>query len=64
MDRDYKVRCTVPMINRATGKVDFDLTLYGLRARDVQTVPNTIVDSLARRYPDHKSSLFFVRDGI
>lgn len=64
MDRDYKVRCTVPMISRITGEVDFDLVMYGLCARDLQTVPNTIVDSLARRYPDHISSLFLVRDGI
>jgi hypothetical protein len=63
-DRHYKTRCTVPMVSKRTGEVEFNLVLYGVVARDLQSLPNEIVASLAHRYPDHISSMFLVRDGV
>jgi hypothetical protein len=64
MERHYKTRCTIPMINRTTGDVDFQITLYGITVRDISSVPNDVITSLARRYPDHVSSLFLCRNGV
>jgi hypothetical protein len=63
-DRHYKTRCTVPMVSRRTGEVEFDLVLYGITVRDIRTLPNEIIASLARRYPDHTSSVFLTREGV
>ena len=62
--RHYKTRCTVPMVSKRTGEVEFELVLYGITARDIWSTPNEIVASLARRYPHHTSSVFIVRDGV
>lgn len=56
-------RCAqVPMMNKRTGEVDFVLLVYGRSARELMTVPNEVVDSLSRRYPNHISSPFALSD--
>lgn len=59
---DYRKRCVVPMINARTGKVDFEIIVYGQTARDLMTVPNEIVHSIADRHPEHTSSPFALYD--
>lgn len=52
----------VPMMSVMTGKVEFELLIYGRTAKELMTVPNDVIDSLAREYPDHQSSIFMLRD--
>ncbi len=59
---DATKRAIVPMLNKA-GQVEFELIIYGYSARELTTVPNPVISSLAARYPDHTSSPFLLRDG-
>jgi hypothetical protein len=59
---DYRKRCVVPMINVRTGEVEFEIIVYGLRARDLMTVPNDTIGSIAARHPGHTSSPFHLYD--
>lgn len=55
-------RAVVPMFNRITGRCDFELIIYGVSARDLMTVPNEIIATLATRYPNHVSTPFELYD--
>jgi len=54
-------RCCITLIPKHEGK-PFDLIIYGRTAAELMTVPNDVISSLARRYPDYTSSLFLVED--
>lgn len=55
-------RCVVPLLSTKRGFKPFDVIIYGKSARELQSVPNPIISSLARRYPDHYSSPFIIYD--
>lgn len=53
-------RCVIPLIPVTPGAKRLDIIIYGRSARELMTVPNEIVHSLARRYPGYTSSPFFI----
>lgn len=57
---DYNKKCTVPMININTGKVEFKLTIFGRVTEDLMRVPCEVSASLAAKYPNHTSNMFMV----
>jgi len=54
-------RCCLTLIPKGEGK-PFDLIIYGRTAAELMTVPNEVVQSIARRYPDYTSSIFLLKD--
>lgn len=62
MSIDYGKSAIVPMMNRRSGEVEFELLIYGYSASELMSVPNPVIGSLAQRYPDHQSSPFLIRD--
>lgn len=56
--------CVVPMMSRRTGHQEFEILVYGRSAEELMCVPCAIIDTLARRYPDHQSSIFLLRDWV
>jgi len=52
------------MIPRDRDQKPFDLILYGRSASELLTVPNEVIGSLARRYPDYTSSPFLIYDFV
>jgi hypothetical protein len=53
-------RTIIPMISTRTGQPEFELIIYGFLPQDLMTVPNPVIQSLARRYPNHTSSPFVI----
>jgi hypothetical protein len=60
---DIKKRVVVPMVNRTTGNVDFEIIVYGYSLFEMYVTSHPVISSLARRYPDHMSSPFMLKDG-
>lgn len=52
----------VPMWPKTADAQPFELLIYGRNATELLTVPNDVVSYLARRYPNHVSSPFILRD--
>lgn len=50
----------VPLINKATGNVDFEVTLWGTSYEAALIVPCPAIHALASRYPSHTSSPFLI----
>ena len=59
---DYRKVAVVPMYPRVAGAKPFELLIYGRTAIELLTIPNKVVSELARRYPQHQSSPFILRD--
>ena len=58
---NYTRRAVVPMISNATGKAEFDVIIYGYTLDQLTVVPAPApITNLARKYPNHKSSPFFL----
>lgn len=60
--RQAIVRCVVPLIPITDTEQAFDLIIYGRSARELITVPNEVIQSIAIRYPNHTSSPFHLYD--
>lgn len=60
---DIKTRAVVPMIPMTTDAKPFEVIIYGYSLFELMTVPNPVITSLARKYPDHASSPFLLRKG-
>ena len=54
----------VPMVNVQTGRVDFEVTLWGTTIDEAMCVPCEAIHSLAARYPNHASSPFLLREAF
>jgi hypothetical protein len=56
-------RAIVPMVPASMpGEPEFEVIVYGRSASELMTVPNETVQALARKYPEHRSSPFLLRD--
>lgn len=51
---------SVPMVNRHTGEIDFDVTLFGLTLEEAMCIPCPEIQALAERYPNYTSSPFML----
>lgn len=51
-------RTILPMWNRLTGEIDFEVIVYNRHPTELQSVPNSIIRALSARYPSHVSSPF------
>lgn len=52
------IRTIVPMFNLATGFVDFEVIVYNRSATQLSLIPNEVIHSIARRFPNHTSTPF------
>lgn len=59
---DYHKRAIIPMINRITMEVDFDVIIYGYSISDLCVVPCPPVQRLAERHPNHTSTIFHMKE--
>jgi len=55
-------RAVIPILSRATGEVEFEVIVYGRRPEELATIPNEVIRSLARRFPEHTSSMFLLEN--
>ncbi len=55
-------RCIVSMTPKRSGLPSFELVVYGRSAADLMTIPNTVISTLAARYPGYQASPFSMRD--
>jgi len=55
-------RCQLNLIPRREGLKSLSLIIYGRSAAELSVVPCEEIQSIARRYPDYHSSLFFLAD--
>jgi len=51
----------VPMINNATGQIDFDVILYGISPIEAMVIPCQAIQELAQQYPSYTASLFLIK---
>ncbi len=57
---DFHKSALIHMLSLKTGNVDFIIQVYGANPKELMTIPNSIINSLARKYPNHTSSPFLV----
>lgn len=52
------IRTIVPMFNLASGLVDFEIIIYNRSVSELSLIPNEVIHSIARRFPNYTSTPF------
>ena len=62
MSVDPSRGAVIHLWHRETGaRANFDVIVYGVTANELTTVPNDVITSIARKYPDYVGSPFGVK---